>query len=208
MTHDPFQSYAMLGAYSGVPTPLLPFTGQPNWAQYPAGINPLAQQQQLQQLQQLSSILAAQTNPQFQGVSPFNTPVTGGPFQGGQQNPFGGFQQQNPLAALQNPLQNPIFAALQNPMIAASLQNPTIHPLVAQAIGAQLGWQHQSPYQQGGFGVTPFGQTGSPYGQTGYPLAPQTWVGQTGHTGQIHPLYQQLLARALTTPGINPWAGF
>lgn len=207
MTHDPFQSYAMFGAYPGVPTPLLPFTGQPNWAQYPAGLNPLAAQQQLQ----LASILAAQTNPQLQGVSPFNIPVTAGPFQGGLQNPFGGFQQ-HPLAALQNPLlQNPMLAALQNPLLAATQQNPMIHPQVAQAIGAQLGWYHQLPYQQGGLGVTPFGQTGSPYGQSGYPLAPQTWVGQTGQTGQtgqIHPLYQQLLARALTTPGINPWAGY
>lgn len=187
MTHDPFQNYSMLGAYSAVPNQLLPFTGQPNYGQYPVGLNPLAAQQQQQ-------------------LSPFNIP---GHLQGLQQNPFGGFQQQNP------------WAALQNPLIAAILQNPMIHPLVAQAIGAQaiqaqLGLQQQqSPYQQqGGFGTTPFGQTGTPYGQTGspfgqsgYPLAPQSWVGQTGQLGQIHPLYQQLAARAFT-PGINPWAGY
>jgi hypothetical protein len=69
-----------------------------------------------------------------------------------------------------------------------------LHPLVAQAIAAQ------QQYQQPGLGGTPFGQTG-------YPLAPQSWIGQGQQTGQIHPLYQQLAARAFT-PGINPWAGY
>jgi hypothetical protein len=192
MTHDPFQSYAMLGAYPGVPT-FLPFSGQ-NYGPFAGGLNPQAAYQQLQQLQ-LASLLAGQVNPQWQG----------GQLQG-QHNPFGGFQQ-NPLAGLQQPfggiLQNPLaglqqpfggiqqnpLAALQNPLIAATLQNPLLNPLVAQTLGAHL--------QQGGIGTSPFGQTG-------YPLAPQSWIGQAGQTGQIHPLYQQLLAqRGLT--GINPW---
>jgi hypothetical protein len=189
MTHDPLQTLAMLGAYSGVPT-LQPFTGQQNYGQL-TGLNPFAAQQQQ--------------------LSPFNTPnlpINPGSFQGGLQSPFG----QNPFGGFQ---QNPL-AVLQNPLIAA-LQNPMIHPLVAQAIGAQLGLQQQLqqqlPYQAGGYGISPFQQTGFqqpglPYGQTGYPLAPQSWVGQTGHAGQIHPLYQQLAARAFATPGINPWVGY
>jgi hypothetical protein len=206
----------MLGAYTGIPNPLLPFTGQQNFGQYP-GLTPFTAQQQPQ-------------------ISPFGIPGQG-LFQGGLQNPFGGIQQQqqqNPLAALQNPLaawqQNPLIAALQNPLLAAVLQNPTIHPLLAQAIGVHLGLQHQLPYQQqtaygqtgfnqspygqtgSPYGQTgsPYGQTGSPYGQTGYPLAPQSWVGQTGQIGQmgqLNPLYQQLAARAFT-PGINPWTGY
>jgi len=188
MTHDPFQTYAMLGGYSGVPT-LQPFTQQ-TYGQFPVGLNPFAQQQPY-----------AQQQP---GISPF---------QGGQQNPFAGFQQanpylgfqQHPLAALQNPLlaaiQNPLIAAaLQNPMLQnPMLQNPMLHPLLAQTIAAQ-----QQQYPQTGLG-------GSPFGQTGYPLAPQSWIGQGqgqgAQTGQIHPLYQQLAARAFT-PGINPWAGY
>ncbi len=198
MTHDPFQTYAMLGAYSGVPT-LQPFTGQQNYGPYAGGLNPLAQFNPLAQQLQLASILAAQTNPQWQGISPFHTGNIGG-FQGG--IPYGGFQL-HPLAALQNPL----LATLQNPLIAASLQNPLNAGLqnpVLQHLLAQT--MHQSPYQQSGFGATPFGQTGSPFGQTGYPLAPQSWIGQ-GQTGQINPLYQQLAARAMTQ-GINPWAGY
>jgi len=173
MTHDPFQTYAMLGAYTGVPT-LQPFT-QPYYGQYPGVLNPLAQHP----LQQLSSILAGQTNP-LQGLTQHN------PFGGFQQhNPFGGFGQ-NPLAAWQNP-----WIALQNPLLAATLHNPMLHPLLTQTIG-------QNPYQQGGYG----GAIG-----TGYPLAPQSWIGPGVQTGQIHPLYQQLAARAFT-PGINPWTGF
>ena len=206
MTHDPLQTYAMLGAYSGVPT-LQPFTGQQHYGQYGI-LNPLAQQQLL--------TLLGQTNPQLQGISPFHLGGGAGLFQGAQhnpfgfqqQNPFGGIQQfqqhnpfggiqQNPLAALQNPwlaLQNPLLAAtLQNPLLAATLQNPMPHPLLTQGIG-------QSPYQQQGIG--------GGYGQAGYPLAPQSWIGQGAQTGQINPLlYQQLAARAFT-PGIHPWTGF
>lgn len=207
MTHDPLQTYAMFGAYPGVPT-FQPFTQQ-NYGQLPIGINPLA----IQQLQQLSSLLAAQTNPQWQGAGSFQGQQN--PFGGQQQNPFGG-QQQNPFAALQqnpfaalqqnpyggqqqnpfggqqNPFgglqQNPFAALQQNPLLAATLQNPMLHPLVAQTLG-----QHLQP----GFGG------GTPYGQTGYPLAPQSWIGQGG-IGQILPLYQQLLAQRGVT-GINPW---
>ena len=225
MLHDPLQTYAMLGAYSGGPNQLLSWMGQPNYGQYPTGLNPLAAQQQLQ----LASILAAQ-NPQL-GLSLLQNPIHAGlgglqnpfggiqqnPFSGGQQNPFGGIQQnpfgggqqnqyggiqqnpfgggqQNPFGGIQqNPLsvlQNPLIAALQNPLLAATLQNPAVLQQLTQ----------QPPYQQGGFGT--------PFGQTGYPLAPQSWIGQTGIPGQIHPLYQHLAARAFSTPGLHPWAGF
>jgi hypothetical protein len=99
---------------------------------------------------------------------------------------------------------------------------------------APQSWQQQqplqaySPYQQIGqgspFGVqgspytqigSPFMQHGAPYGQIGSPLAPQSWVGQAGPfaggqgLGQINPLLaQQLIARALHSPGISPWVGF
>ena len=166
MTHDPFQTYAMLGAYSGVPT-LQPFTQQ-NYGQFPGAYNPFAIQQQLQHL---SAILAAQTNPQWQGLGAFP----------GQHNPFGGMQQ-TPFAGLQ---QNPFTALQQNPLIAATLQNPLLNPLVAQIFG-----QHLQPGNIGG----------TPYGQSGYPLAPQSWIGQGG-LGQIQPLYQQLLAQRGLTGG-------
>ena len=204
MTHDLYQAYAMLGAYPGVPA-LQPFTGPQNYGQY-GGINPLAQQLML------SSILAGQANPQLQGINPFqgggqNNPFGGfpqtSPLGGFQQNPYAGLQQnalgiqQNPFAGLyQNPLsiqQNP-WMQVQNPLIAAALQNPMLHPLLTQAIGAQL------PYQQAGY-------AGTPFGHTGYPLAPQSWIGQGVQQPQIHPLYQQLAARALTQ-GIHPLAAY
>jgi hypothetical protein len=203
MTHDLYQAYAMLGAYPAVPA-LQPFSGPQNYGQY-GGINPLAQQLML------SSILAGQTNPQLQGVNPFQGGIQNNPFGGFQQNnPLGGFQQnplaglyqnalgiqQNPFAGLhQNPLgiqQNP-WIPVQNPLIAATLHNPMLHPLLAQTIGGQL------PYQQG--------YAGTPFGQTGYPLAPQSWIGQGVQQPQIHPLYQQLAARALTQ-GIHPLAAY
>jgi len=194
MTHDPFQTYAMLGAYSGIPA-FQPFT-QLNYGQYPGGLHPLLHQQLL------SSLLGGQINPQLQGISPFQT---------GQHSLFGGFPQhaygfqQHPLAALLNPqfaLQNPVLQSqlLQNPWIGATLHNPMLNPLIAQTIGMQSPYQlspyqqQQSPYQQG--------FPGSALGQTGYPLAPQSWIGQ----GQLNPLYQQL-ARAWMG-GINPGAGY
>ena len=202
MTHDPFQTYAMLGAYSGVPT-LQPFTQQ-NYGQYPAGLNPLAQQNPL------ASILAAQNNPQLQGIGSFHQGGNPGAFQG-QPNPFTAFQQnpyqqnpyqQNPYQQnpyQQNPfaMQNPYLAALQNPWIAASLQNPMLNPLLTQTLGLP------SPYQQGFYGAGGFGQTG-------YPLAPQSWIGQGAQTGQIHPLQHSLQHQAAHgfTPGINPWTGY
>jgi hypothetical protein len=196
--HDPFQAYATLGAYPGAPTP---FMGQPNYPQSLASLNPLAAQQQL------ASILGAQ-NPYGIGQNPIY---------GMLQNPL----QQNPL--LQNPL-------LQNPW-AIGLQTPQIHPLVAQALGLHHGLHNPLLQQQGGIGVSPFGQhpgygqqagygqqvgygsspfgqIGSPFGQTGYPLAPQSWIGQPGLMAQIHPLYQQLAARAFATPGIQAGACF
>jgi len=126
---------------------------------------------------------------QLQGISPFHQ---------GQPNPFT-LQQ---IAALQNPL---LAAILQNPLQNPVL-NPVLNPLLAQPFGGPSPYQPQ--YQQAGFGPTPFGQTGTPYGQAGYPLAPQSWIGQGAQTGQIHPLYQQMAAARAFTPGIHPWAGY
>jgi hypothetical protein len=112
-----------------------------------------------------------------------------------------------------------LLALLQNPLIAASLENPLVNQLIAQTqfgaqqhnpfnpyIGQQVPQFGQigSPYGQMG---SPYGQIGSPYGQIGSPygqmgLAPQSWVGQPGlygnnPLGQVHPLVQQLVGRGL-----------
>src|SRR5437899_1249336 len=139
MMHDPFQNYATLGSYHGIPAPL--------GLQYPslqASINP-----------------AAAVNPLL-GLSPM---AQGGIPQVGQ-SPYGlnpGFPglaanpQQLQLASLlasQLGFQNPVLAAslLSNPLIAASLHS--------QALGSygvpQFGLQQPSLYPQ-------IGQVGSPF---------------------------------------------
>ena len=154
--NDPFQSQLSLGGYSGAMNPFTspyagymqssvnplanPFVtqaispfGQQVYGGFP-GYSPIAQQQQLQHLQQiqqlqaLASILASQqnSNPMLSGLSQIS------PWQ---------MQQQPNL--------------LQNPLIAATLQNP----LLAQQL-----LQQQSPFTQSGF-----------------PLAPQSWIGQQIH---------------------------
>ncbi|HEY1242084.1 MAG TPA: hypothetical protein VGF16_16085 [Bryobacteraceae bacterium] len=212
MMHDPFQTYATLGAYSGVTNPLQLLTG---------GISPFAQQQGIggyggihpQQLQ-LATMLAHATNPQILGLT------------GGLQNPIGSIGQQNPAVqalqhqlvqqSLQNQLvqqalQNPLISqVLQNPLVSQSLQNPLLNPIVSQ--------YYQSQYPQIGIGgQSPFGQTGSPFGQTGSPfgqLAPQSWIGQQGFGGGSpfgygHPLLSQWGGgRGIQGHGITPWSGF
>jgi hypothetical protein len=185
--YDPFQTYATLGSFYGIPTPIgvphpalqgamhtptpnpqagflgLSPLGQPGFGQY-AG-QPLIGSPQLQQLQQLqlASTLAAQAAiPQLLGLSPL---------------------------AIQNQL---LAAQLYNPLISAGL-NPA-------ALGSNVG--------------QPFGQPFSPYpqiGQMGYPLAPQSWIGQSGHFGgQVfggaHPLLSQWSQRPFqSSQGLSPW---
>jgi|SRR5579871_1126092 len=189
MTHDPFQTYSMLGAYPTTAAPGL----NPGLNPITAGISPFGQQggigyggmipqqlqqqqlqqqlvqQQLQQLQ-LAAILAQATNPQGFGA--------------------GGWQ--NPLTAI---------SLLQNPLMSQGLHNPLLNPILAQ--------HYQQQYPQIGFGGgSPFGQTGSPFGQTGYPLAPQSWIGQQGGFGGGYPMLSHLAGRGVQGHGLSPWSGF
>ena len=195
MMHDPFQTYATLGAYSGVTNPLQQLTG---------GISPFGQQQQgiggyggihPQQLQ-LATMLAHASNPQLLGLT------------GGIQNPLASLVQQNPVVqALQHQL---VQQSLQNQLVQQALQNPMLNPFVSQ--------YYQSQYPQSGLGgQSPFGQIGSPFGQTGSPfgqLAPQSWIGQQGFGGGSpfvygHPLMSQWGGgRGIQGYGTTPWAGF
>jgi hypothetical protein len=189
MMHDPFQTYSQLGAHPAMAgalglNPLInPIT---------AGISSLGPQQvspvfgghipqqlhplqQLQQLQQLAAVMAAaQASPQ-PGLSPLAM---------GWHNPW-------------------TSIALQHPLLAQSLYNPLINPVLAQQY-------YQSQYPQIGYaGLSPFGQAGSPFGQTGYPLAPQSWVGQQGSSGvfgQGHPLQTPFAGRGFQGYGFSPWS--
>ena len=102
-------------------------------------------------------------------------------------NPIQSFinPQQLQLASLLG-LQNPLLAASGNPLIAAGL-----HPQVP------------GPYGVPQFGLQP--QMGSPFGQVGFPLAPQTWIGQGGLFGGVHPLQSQLIPRPFQAQGPSPW---
>jgi len=188
MTYDPFQTHSALGAFPGTTTPFQsPYSFQsPYTPLNPAtAFNPLAaayppiagiSPQQLQ----LAQILAARAAvPQLLAASSWTT---------GLNNPW--------LAS----------AVLQNPLIAAALENPLLSPLFAQT---QFGLQpHQlNPYM--GQTIPQFGQIGSPYGQILSMLAPQSWVGQAGLYGshplsQVHPLVSQLIGRGFPGAGIFP----
>jgi hypothetical protein len=172
--------------------------GVPN---YGAIAQQLQQQQQQQQLQQLAAILAQQGLVQ-QGLAQQGFGQQGFGQQGwGQQ---GMVPQQIGISPQVNPWQNQFIA--QNPLVAA-LQNPLLNPILAQQLALQaVSQQYAQPqlgqtqygqlqqYGQPQFGQTwpvhtQFGQIGSPFGQTpygqagmqtGYPLAPQSWVGQAG----------------------------
>src|SRR6266850_2173158 len=175
MTYDPYQTHSALGAYPGLATPFQ----SPHLFQSPymplnpvAAFNPLAAAYPpiagiLPQLH-LAQILAARAAvPQ----------LTASPWTSGLNHPL--------LAA----------AVLQNPHIAATLENPLLNPILAQTqFGAQpypfnpyLGQtapQLGSPYGQ----IPPqLGQIGSPYGQ----ITPQ--FGQLGSPyGQIPPQFSQI----------------
>src|SRR5438552_3624502 len=151
MTYDPYQIHSALGAYPGLATPL----SSPYLSLNPVtAFNPLATAYPLMgsiipQLH-LAQILAARAAvPQLLATSPWTTGLT------------------NPLLAA---------AVLQNPLLAATLENPVVNPIFGQTpfgvqpypfnpyIGQtipQLG-QIAPPLGQ----IAPqFGQIGSPYGQ-------------------------------------------
>jgi hypothetical protein len=188
MTHDPFQNYQTIGAYSGGATPF----GLPYTAFHPY-LNPLAVGGQPfanpgigggygiypQPLQGLG--ITGQQGPfqQLLGVNPLVAAL--------QQVPFQQLLGVNPLAALQNPwLQHALTQSVwQNPVLTASLQNPLLNPILAHQA-----WLQQQP-------------------QFNYPLAPQSLIGAGGigqPFGQIHPL-AQLGLRPTTGYGISPLAG-
>ncbi len=190
ITHDPFQTYATLGSYYGIPTPI--------------GLQPSLQTSAINPVAALNPLLGLSPIAQTVGIPQFV------------QSPYG----LNPVQSLINPspilqsalLQNPLLAAslLSNPLIAASLQSQAL------AYGVpQLGFQQPSLYPQIGqlgspFGQipSPFSQIGSPFGQIGYPLAPQSWIGQGGGQmfGQVHPFQSQLSPRPLFQgQGLSPW---
>lgn len=197
MTHDPFQTYAMLSANPGMasalglnPASLNPFAGgispyiqqqgQPGIPGYSGVIpHPLQQLQQLQQLQ-LAALVASQT------VNPYGLTS---PFAAGWQNPMSSFGLQ------------------QNPFHSQGLQNPLWNPTLAQ--------HYPSQYPQASYGVSPFGPIGVPFGQVGqagYPLGPQTWIGPQSHAGssggQTHPMFSPWGSRGFPGHGISPWTGF
>jgi hypothetical protein len=180
--HDPFQIHPALGAYSGLATS---FQSPYSSLNPVAAFNPLAAAYQpmagiIPQLQ-LAQILATRAAiPQLSAASPWS-----------------------------NGLNNPLLALLQNPLIAASLENPLVNQLIAQT---QFGAQQHNPFNpyigqqvpqfgqqvpqfgqqvpqfgqqvpQFGQQVPPYWQIGSPYGQISPMLAPQSWVGQQGLYG-------------------------
>ena len=176
MTHDPFQNYQVFSPYSGVPyTAFQPF------------VNPIAGQ------------LA---NPGIGGYGIYPQPFQGAGLLGagiaGQQGYGQPIQALNPLTAglqnqllqnqllqnqllqnqlLQNPLlQHPLAQGpWQNPLLATTLQNQLLNPMIAN-----YGWPQQ---QQ----------------QPTYPLAPQSMIGAGGvgvPFGQIHPLAHAALRQA------------
>jgi hypothetical protein len=207
MSHDPYQTQATLGMFSGLTNPF----SSPYGVMQTSGINPVlavnplaanagaawgqtvfaGQQPGVQgyaggispQQLQLASILASQAA-QMSGLSPFGNAW---------QNPFiNAGLQHNPLA--QAALQSQVAqVALQNPMIAAALQNQLAAIAQQNQLAAiaqqnpyanpyQQGnpYQQANPFQQYGQFASAFGQ---PVAQFNNPfvqptLAPQSWVGQ------------------------------
>ncbi|MCU1273559.1 MAG: hypothetical protein JWO48_990, partial [Bryobacterales bacterium] len=159
MTYDPFQIHSALGAYPGLTTPFQSPYMQLNpvaaFNQQPTAYPPMGgiSPQHLQ----LAQILAARAAvPHLLAASPWTTGLN------------------NPLLA---------SAVLQNPLIAATLENPLMNPLFAQT---QFGAQPYpfNPYM--GQSVPQFGHNGSPYGQ----IPPQ--FGQIGSPyGQVPPQFGQ-----------------
>lgn len=157
--NDPFQTQPSLGTYMGAMNPFTsPYAGsmQGGFTQ-PQSVSPFGQQgyggfpnynaiapqphiqqqlqQQLHQLQQIQQIQQLQA---LASILASQGQIPGSPWQ----------MQQQP-GVFQSPL--------QNPLIAATLQNPLL-------------LQHLTQQQ-------------NPFAQSGYPLAPQSWVGQH-HSGR------------------------
>jgi len=234
MTHDPYQTHAMFGAYSGLTNPfsspyaamqtsaINPVTGNPlaanaganagNWG-VPQGYGIPAYGGISPQQLQLATALAAQAAQMF-GLSPLSGPLSGG----WQQNPYLAASLQN-----QGLQQNPQFNPLLNPVLAGQqigLNPYNPHQHIGQ-LGPVFGQQQVSPFAQYNNPfvqpqVSPFTQYNNPFAQP--TLAPQSWVGQAGQAGgfggsfggaQANPLFLQAVARAIQqTQGINPWAAF
>jgi hypothetical protein len=192
--HDPFQNYASLGSYYGMPTPI----GLP----YLAALQ--ASTMGLPSIPQMGGI--PQTGQQGYAQQPWQQQQPYGQQQLYGQQPFG----QNPGPGLVGPHLHLASAlsslGLQHPLLASLLSNPLIAAgLYPSALGSYTGPQ---------FGLQPnsqMGQIGSQFGQAPYPLAPQSWVGQGGlfgggqGFGAIHPLLSQLAARSFQTQGFSPW---
>ncbi len=192
MTYDPYQTHSAFGAYPGLATPF-----QSPYMQH----NPLAALTPLATAYppmagiphpHLAQILAARAAvPQLSAASPWATGLN------------------NPLLAA---------AVLQNPFLAATLENPLVNPIFAQTPfrgqpypfnphAGQTAPQFGQSAPQFGQGGSPYG--GSPYGQIGSMLPPQSWVGQPGlygshPLGQVHPLVSQLMGRGFPGAGMYP----
>jgi len=185
MTHDPFQNYQTLGAYSAGATPF----GLP-YAAFQQGLNPgiggysplHAQLGLLQQLTAINPLTATLQNPLLH-------------------NPL----LQNPL--LQSPLlQNPL---LQHALAQAQWQNPQINPQFApQQFGAQpFGQQQLGPQFNPQFNPMLAYQAWPQQGLSNYPLAPQSLIG-AGAIGQPYGQISYGQINPLAQFGIRPTHGY
>jgi hypothetical protein len=155
MTYDPFQIHSALGAYPGLTTPF-----QSPYMQ----LNPVAA---------FNPLTAAY--PPIAGISPHHLQLSQ------ILAARAGVPQLLAASPWTTGLNNPL---LQNPLIAASLENPLVNPIFGQT---QFGAQPYpfNPYI--GQTVPQFGQMGSPHSQ----IPPQ--FGQIGSPyGQIPPQFGQI----------------
>jgi hypothetical protein len=192
--HDPFQTYANMGA---------PYAGSPYGGQYYGTPNPVGMPYNVQQTSAINPLA---------GINPpaMINPIAGQAYGSQQGNGLHPLQQLQ-LASLASQgaipqllALSPLAAGLQNPIVAALLSNP----LIAAGLHSQFGHQQQFG-QQPQFQQPQLGQPQSLYPQL--PLAPQSWVGQGSQLGggqgygQIHPLLAQLTARTLQGQAYSPW---
>jgi hypothetical protein len=198
LTHDPFQNLQTLAGYSGIPAQYgLPITAFQPYNQ--PSFNPAAIANQ------------PQPSPGFGGYGMFPPQSLQAGI--GQQNPLQQLATWNPLTSLLlNPaIQNHLLQQYQlaqqspwqqNPMAAATQQNPFANPLLAYYAWNQ---QQQQLQQQ------------QPQFQSNYPLAPQSMIGGPAGIGQqpfsqIHPLalaaLQAAAFRPPTTYGFQSGVGF
>ncbi len=203
MTYDPYQTHSALGGYPGLTTPFQ----SPQFQSPHMPLNP-----------------QATAYPPIAGINPYLAQMLAA---------RAAFPQLLAASPWASGLNNPLFASamLQNPLLAATLENPLVNPIYAQSpfgaqpspfnpyIGQTAPQIGQQPYPFNPYaGQTPpqigqiapqFGQIGSPYGQLGSMLPPQSWVGQPGlygshPLGQVHPLLSQLIGRGFPGAGMFP----